>query len=219
MKLRHLLVAAVLVASIPSISMAQQSRSTGWDFGVDLNYLISNDVGFDGGSSLDFDDDLGASLTFGYRFNPRLELGFGMDWNSVDYRGVLQSATIPSLTANISGEMEAFTFRTSGVFNFLDGPLTPFVSGGIGWSWIDTNIPSGQVQVGCWWDPWYGQICTPYQPTLSIDELTYQAGLGLRWDISDYYTLRFSYQKMWIDLDQASAPDFDQIKAGFIYRY
>src|SRR5688572_24989 len=115
MNVRQLLAVAVIVASIPSISAAQSSRGPGWDFGADVNYLISNDVAFDGGSNLDFDDDLGVSLTFGYRFNPRLELNFGIDWNSVDYRGVLQSATAPGLTANISGEMEAFTFRTNAV--------------------------------------------------------------------------------------------------------
>jgi hypothetical protein len=76
------------------------------------------------------------------------------------------------------------------------------------------------VQVGCWWDPWWGQICTPYQSTKSIDDPVYQIGAGVRWDISTAYTMRFMYEKHWFDYDKAaSTPDFDQLKLGITFRY
>ena len=31
-------------------------------------------------------------------------------------------------------------------FNFLEGDLTPYVTGGVGWSFIDTNIPDAPPQ-------------------------------------------------------------------------
>jgi opacity protein-like surface antigen len=124
------------------------------------------------------------------------------------------------VTADISGDMESFTPRLNGVFNFMEGPLTPYVIAGVGWSFIDTNIPTGQVSVGCWWDPWWGQICTPYQPTLDVDGFTYELGLGVRWDIGDHYSLKLAYEKSWFELDHASStPDLDLVKAGFYVRY
>lgn len=221
MNVRHVFAVVMTMAlSTPAIVGAQESREAGWDFGADIVYQLSDDAKFDGGSFLDFDDDLGLALNFGYRFNPRLEIQFGLDWNSVDYRGTLQSAQFPGVVANIHGDMESFTPHVNGVFNFMTGPLTPFVGGGIGWSFIDTNIPTGQVQIGCWWDPWWGQICTPYQSTLSTDQFTYQVGAGVRWDFAAASTLRLSFERTWFDFEHASStPSWDQLKLGFVYRY
>jgi opacity protein-like surface antigen len=210
---------ALAALSLPSIGAAQ-SREPGWDFGAEVLYSLSTDVSFDGGTRLEIEDDIGVALLFGYRFDPKLELQFYIDWNEVDYSGVLQSATFPGLTANVNGTMETFTPRVNVTYNFLDAPLTPFVTAGIGWSFIDTNIPTGQVQVGCWWDPWYGQICTPYQPTKDVDGFNYGAGVGGRWDIGEAFSLRLAYQKRWIDISHAtSTPDTDRFDLGFVWRY
>jgi opacity protein-like surface antigen len=222
MKIRHLLVAVgISLTMCPVVSFAATSaREAGWEFGADVLYEFSQDVKFDGGSNLDLDDDIGFSISFGYRFNSRWELQGILDWNEVDYGGRLQSADLPGLAADITGHVEMFTPRVNGVFNFMDRSITPFVIGGIGWSFIDTNIPTGQVQVGCWWDPWWGQICTPYQPTKSSDAFTYQLGAGVRWDVSDALSLKFVYEKMWLDLSEAtSAPGLDQVKLGIALRY
>ena len=221
MRVRQALPVAVAVVLIPSFAAAQGgTREAGWDFGVDAIYQFSKTINFDGGSRLSLDDDLGAGLTFGYRFNSQFELQFGLDWNSVDYHGTLQSSNLPGLSASVNGDMETFTPQLNAVWNFMDSPLTPFVTGGIGWAFIDTNIPTGQVQVGCWWDPWWGQICTPYQPTKSVDSFTYQLGAGVRWDFGEYATARFSYEKVWVDLNKASStPGLDQLKLGFAWRY
>jgi opacity protein-like surface antigen len=222
MRVRQMLPVVVLAALlVPSLAAAQGgTREAGWDFGVDAVYQFSKSVNFEGGSRLNLEDDLGAALTIGYRFNSQLELQFGLDWNNVDYKGTLQSASFPGLNASVNGDMETFSPRVNAVWNFRDAPITPYVTGGIGWAFIDTNIPTGQVQVGCWWDPWWGQICTPYQPTKSVDSFTYQLGAGVRWDFGEYATARFSYDKVWVDLNKASStPGLDQLKLGFAWRY
>ncbi len=221
MNFRNLLrTGGVLVALVPAIVAAQTpAREPGFDFGVDVVYQLSDEADFEGGSTLEFDDDIGLALLFGYRFTSKFELQFALDWNDVDYSGVLQSADVPTLSATIRGELESFTPRINAAYNFMDAPLTPYVTGGIGWSFIDTNIPTGQVSVGCWWDPWWGQICTPYQETLSTDQFTYQLGAGLRWDFNAAGSMRFSWEKTWFDYSNAtSTPSWDQLKLGFMYR-
>jgi opacity protein-like surface antigen len=214
-----LAVAAVVLA--PSFAAAQGgTREPGWDFGVDAIFQFSKDIDFDGGSKLNVEDDIGLGLLFGYRFNSKFEVQFGLDWNSIDYSGTLQSSSLPGVSATVNGDMETFTPRVNAVWNFRDAPLTPYVSGGIGWAFIDTNIPAGQVQIGCWWDPWWGQVCTPYQETHSTDAFTYQLGAGLRWDFGETVSARFAYEKVWTELSNStSAPGFDQLKVGISWRY
>lgn len=219
--MKTLAVLCLCAASLFNLAHAQgQNRGPGWDFGADLIYQFSKDVHFEGGSTVSLNDDLGLGLTFGYRFNEHFELAFALDWQSINYTATLQSGLAPNLSADVSGDLEAFTPRIWANYNFLPGPLTPFVNAGIGWSWVDTNIPNSRVQVGCWWDPWWGYICTPYQSTKSIDDFVYQVGLGGRWDFPNGATLRLTYEKHWFDYSKAtSTPNFDQIKLGLEYRY
>jgi opacity protein-like surface antigen len=216
-----MVVLAVAGMSVAAPASAQYAgRGAGWEFGVDAVYLDGADIDFEGGSQVSTDDELGFTLTFGYRFNPHLELQFAFDWTVVDYDARLQSALVPALSIPVTGELEAVTPRVNVNYNFLPGAFTPYVTGGIGWSFIDTNIPNSQVEVGCWWDPWYGQICAPYQSTQTSDEFTYQAGVGVRWDFSRGFSMRLGYEKHWYDYSNAtSTPDFDQLKLGVTFIY
>lgn len=212
-------VATWMAMSSPAWAQSS-SRGPGWEYGIEAVYLASTDISFDGGSSLSVDDDLSLTLIFGYRVNSRVEVSFSLDWETADYDATIQSADNPALSVNVNGEYEAFTPRVNLNYNFIDGNLTPYVTGGIGWSFIDTNIPEGRVEIGCWWDPWYGQICVPVQDTRSTDVFTYQLGAGIRWDSSRAFSMRLGYEKHWYDFDNASsAPDFDQYKLGVIFRY
>lgn len=216
MKNRYI-VALAAVCSAWSLS-AHADRDTGWEFGGDLIYQDSQDFDGDNGSSGSLDSDIGIALTFGYRFNERVELTFGLDWSTVDYSVELVDATAPIIgNVSIDGELEAFTPRVGVNFNFLEGPITPYVSGTIGYAFIDTNIPDGPPQAGCWWDPWYGQICTAWQETRSVEEFMYGVGVGVRWDVNDAWSVRFAYDKRWIDSD--NSVDLDQLRLGVSIMY
>ena len=78
MRLRSFIALGLLLCS----GAALADRQPGWDFGGELLYQFSQDISFDGGSNASLDDDIGIALTFGYRFSPRLELTFGLDWNN-----------------------------------------------------------------------------------------------------------------------------------------
>lgn len=216
---------ALLAGGMLASTAANADRGVGWEFGADVIYQLSQDVDFEGGSSASLDDDFGLGLTFGYRFSDKLELQFALDWSDVDYDATLQTASntnppIPLAPVRVSGSYEAFTPRVALHYNFTDGDITPFIKAGIGWSFIDTNIPEGRPQNVCWWDPWWGYICGTVQDTRSVDGFEYELGLGLRWDISPGYSLRASYEKHWLDLSEADGtPDLDQFKIGVVFRY
>lgn len=217
MRRHYIGAAALLLFSATAVA----DRQPGWDFGGELIYAFSQDINFEGGSHASIDDDLGVALSFVYRFNSRLELLIGLDWNSADYDvHVAPGDALAGLGFDATGELEYWTPRVGVNFNFLEGPVTPYVTGAVGWSFIDTNIPDSPPQTACWWDPWWGYVCDTFQSTRNVEEFTYQAGVGLRWDVSPGYTMRLAYEKHWLDLGEATTtPDFDQFKLGIVFRY
>ncbi len=219
MKSRYIVTLAA-VCSAWSLA-AHADRDTGWEFGGELIYQDSADFDGSENSSASLDSDIGIALTFGYRFNEKLELTFGLDWNNVDYSADIVAEDVPLIPdgtqISVSGELEAFTPRVGINFNFMDGPFTPYVSGMIGYAFVDTNIPDGPPQTGCWWDPWYGQICGTWQDTRSADNFVYGLGAGVRYDVNDAWSVRFGYDKRWVDAD--SSVDLDQLKLGVTVMY
>jgi len=211
-------VISLLVASCCVIAAAAsaQSRDTGWEFGADVVYQPSKDLNIDT-TSIKFDDDYGLSLYAGYRMSSRLEFQFGLDWSNVDYKSKFPGLT-PGTTVELDASLEECTPFAKVNFHFMDGPITPFISAGLGWSFIDTNIPDAPPQTGCWWDPWWGYICDTFQSTKNTDAFTYDVGLGVRWDVSPGYSMRFAYEKHWYDADKSS-PDFDRYKLGIVFVY
>jgi opacity protein-like surface antigen len=199
-----------------SLAVNAQNRDTGWEFGADVTYQTSKDVDIET-TDISFDDDIGLSLYAGYRMNSQLEFQFGIDWNTVDYQASFPGVN-PGVELTVDTELEAITPFAKANYNFVDGPITPYVTAGIGWAFIDTNIPNGPPTTGCWWDPWWGYICDTFQSTHSTDSFTYEAGLGVRWDVAPGYSLRLAYEKHWYDGD-ADTTDFDRFRLGIVFRY
>jgi opacity protein-like surface antigen len=222
----RLTIAAAALA-LSTFAYADSEREAGWEVGLDVVYQDAATYDFEGGSKLALDDDLSFSFTFGYRISPRLELQFALDWADVDYAANIVRDTNgdgrpDGAGTRASGSLESFTPRMNLQINLFDQPFTPFVMGGVGYSFIDTNIPNGLPQTGCWWDPWYGYICTTYQSTKTSDKFVYQVGAGIRWDLGEYSSLRLAYEVHFIDAIDTSTgtpPAVNQFKLGFSYRY
>jgi opacity protein-like surface antigen len=213
---------SILAATLALSTMAHAqyanhgSSGQGWEGGFDVVYQNATTLDFDGGSKVNTNTDWGLALTFGYRFSTHLEVLFGLDWADVDYRAnfVLQTGGITQAT----GSYQAFTPRINVQYTLLDRPISPFAMAGIGYTFVDTNIPNGRPSTGCWWDPWYGYVCTTVQSTKTVDGFAYQAGLGVRWDVSDTSSFRLFWERNWADLGHGS-PSIDQIRLGYTYRY
>jgi hypothetical protein len=94
------------------------------------------------------------------------------------------------------------------------------VTASAGWAWIDTNIATGPPQTGCWWDPWWGYICTTFQNTKSLDGFSYGLGVGARYDINDQFAVKAAYRMQWVDLSNASGtPDIDGFELTFGWKF
>jgi opacity protein-like surface antigen len=213
------------VASLTTGTAAAQSFGGGsytdreghWEGYLGARLLLSGSADFSGGSSIDTDDDLGFNFGFGYNFSDHLLVSAEMGWNSVDYDGNLVSGDVPpAASRRISGDLETASLGANVTWHFLSGPLTPYVSGSLGWTWIDTNIATGPPQTGCWWDPWWGYICQPIYDTISDDSGSYGLGAGIRWDFNNGGFARFGYDERWFDIKNAEGtPDFGSFRLEF----
>ncbi len=120
--------------------------------------------------------------------------------------------------SNISGTLDSSTFFVSVQYNLLAKTFTPFITAGIGSTYIDSNIPTGPPVGSCWWHPWWGFICSTWQPTATDTAFSYNASVGLRGDITDTFFLEATVSKAWLNLDY-SDPEFTRYRLEFGWKY
>lgn len=220
MKFAFRLFVAMLISVYAAGAAAQKSgpRAGRWDFTLQPQYVDSKSVTGDNGSRASISGDWGFGFGFAYNFSNHLALGGELTWNEANYsaRIVPGPGNIAGSPFTLSGTMETSTLRVNGTWNILATSLTPFVTGGIGATYVDTNIPNGPTQ--CWTDPWWGTYCDT--PTRSNTYFSYNAGAGLRWDVNRSFFLRGVYSRQWIDVGGgAGSPAFDQFRIDFGFKH
>lgn len=119
------------------------------------------------------------AVGFGYHFHEHfaatLNMAFGSTSMTTD--GPLPDDTI---------KQDAYLFNGSANidYNILKGPLTPIITGGIGWNMFETRVPGAPPEYICypgfpyWW-------CTYGYPTYNRWEFAANLGVGFRWDVNE----------------------------------
>jgi opacity protein-like surface antigen len=202
----RVLVLAVL-ALLPALVSAQSFRVPGtaqpWYLSISAVYQDSLSVGGEGGpetaipdtSSLDVNSELGFGLNFGYNFNKYLAIGLDIEWLRPDYKATLVPEDPNENPVIIDHELTQWNWRLKGTWNFTEGPFVPYVDLGYAWSNIDSNVADGPPLTGCWWDPWWGYVCSNFYQTISSTESGWGGGVGIRYDLPMEGFLRLSWNR------------------------
>jgi len=208
---------AILIIAIPAIADAQTKRARTWEWSVAALYQESKDMSGDNGSSLRIDGAGGLGFNISYNLTNKFAVGVDLDWLRPDYRAELVNDEVfPIETAVIDHEFSQFNGRIKGVFNFSEGPLTPYVEGGFGWSYFDSNVADGPPITGCWWHPYWGYICQNYYSTFTETSFSYGAAVGLRYQMPGGTFLKGSYNVWDLDsLGEASDSTISSFKVEF----
>jgi len=198
MNLRYL--AAVVTLLAAASAEAQTTRGGKSEFYLGPTFTASRNYNFEGGSSAHSENGFGLTLGFAHNFDQKKSLGVEVVWSDIDYRANVQPGAGNSDTArSVNGTLETWTVRFLGTYNFLEGNFTPFITGGLGWTYVDTNIPSGLPQNVCWYYPWYGQSCATFVPTQTATKFSYNAGLGVRMELGRQF-VRGLVNQQWADV-------------------
>ena len=201
----------VMVVIYASVAGSQEENTTGspcyrcggLEFSIPLFYSTSSKIKGEHGSSVDLNDAWGLGFGLGYNINTHFLVDGLFTWS---YRGYNATWVKDSngTEGNYNGSMDSSTLSLNGTYNILKGNITPFVTGGIGFTWIDSNIPSAPASTECYWDPWWGYVCNTYQPTKTETDFSCNAGAGVRWDINKDFSLQGTYDLMWVDVKGVS---------------
>lgn len=209
--------AALIVIAGANVAGAQD-RDDRWEFGLGVLYQLGTDLDFDGGAAMDADDDFGFQIDAGYNFTDNLAVKFGMQWTGVSYNA--DTFDEEGDPVALRGSYDQMAFFGDLRYYFGDSALAPYIGAGIGWTFIDTNVPSGPPSTGCWWDPWWGWVCYTNYPTHTSDAFSYQASVGLRYEFNYNSYVDFGYTSQWLSLSAAdSTPRFDvfSLKFGWMF--
>jgi opacity protein-like surface antigen len=188
-------------------------RQGQWEASVAAVSQGSVDLEGEGGSSVEVDDSWGWGFSIGYNMNANWHFAYKLSMIKPDYEAVVvlepEEGEEP-VVRSFEHEMDRYVHQLNATWHWFEGPVTPFLQGGIGYTTLDTNIPSQPPTTGCWWDPWWGYICDTRWRTYDTSEFTYNLGIGVRWDVNGALFLRGSYVREWLEVD-AGDLDFDML--------
>lgn len=219
--MRHLsqiAVGALLAACAVGAAAQNFPRAQKWDFTLQPMYTASQSFSGADGSSAKLDSALGFGLGFAYNLNNHFSVGGEFVWSQGNYTATYAQDGNPANTATSRGTLWSNTFRMNATWNILASDITPFVTAGLGSSYVNTNIPNGLPSNGCYWDPWWGYICGTYTPTKSSTNLSWMGGVGVRWDITRDFFMRGLVSRLWVDASNAT-PSFDQYRIDFGFKF
>lgn len=191
--------ALLLLALLPPAAFAQ-SRAGKWEMYLLPVFTASDSLSFEGGASAEIHSGSGFGFGVARNFSPRLAAGVDVFWTEAEYRAtVMPGPGNPSAPVQLESTLRTSTLRLHGSYHFLPGRLAPFVTGGLGLTMVETNVPTTLSPTVCWWYPWWGQICQDYVPAKDTTKFSYDVGAGVRYDLTELFVARASVHQQWIN--------------------
>jgi opacity protein-like surface antigen len=190
---------AMLVIAIPCMSSAQTQRAGNWETSISAVFQDSVSVDGENGSGLEMKSNTGFGINVALNINPHFSVGGDFEWLNPRYDLTLVDDTGVNDDIVINHKLSQINTRFKGTWNLIDGPFTPYVEAGLGWSYIDSNVADGPPSTGCYWHPWWGQICNSYYSTFDDWVFSYGAGVGLRYELRGGTFLKASYNYWELD--------------------
>ncbi len=222
MKNRYLLLITLITLfsfSTNSLAAFKDSRDEKWEFFLVPQY--TNDVTLESsaGAKVSINERTSLGFGLGYNVNKHIELSLLFSSSSTHYTATLIPEDAPANPVQGSSNLYISTIDFGFTFNLLSSAFTPYVSANIGSSYIDSGVPTGEIGSGCWYDYWYGYICTPVAITKTTTELNYGVGAGLRYDFNRKIYIKGGVTHNIIDFNTEHTPDFVtyQFFMGFMF--
>jgi opacity protein-like surface antigen len=221
--LRRLAAGAGLLL-LSAAAMAQSADRAGrGEFSISPIWTEGRTYNFDNGANAKSDTGWGLGLNWAYNFDNRMSAGVEMAWGSANYSGTVAPGNGNTNSAyKYNGTIDTGTLRFVGTYYFTPNQLAPFVTAGIGATYVDTNIPTGPTVPVCWWYPYYGYVCDGATPTKATTAFSYNAGLGVRYDAGrgNAFFMRGFINREWVDFGgMAGTLYWDQLRLDFGWKF
>ncbi len=196
----------------------EPQRAGRWEVALQARYQDYDTLEFSDAITLDPDPSWGAGVSFGYNFDQYLNISLEIFGDEADYQGGVDTGG--GRIGRVDGSLDNSTGQLNVTYHWFDSAVTPFIAAGLGWTYIDSHIIKNYSGYECWYHPWYGYACGDTFNTYDDTTFSYNAALGLRWDISEQFFLRGSVGREWVYLDDTSTHptiDFGKLEVGMMF--
>jgi opacity protein-like surface antigen len=200
-----LLMAAALpaTAQVPSAFEGLSRKGMSEFYGIG-QYLHSEDINFNGptGDVKTKMDDTGlGGFGFAYHFSDFFSVHGDFMFGSATFSG---QAPLEFGTGTRSFKQDAFiqTGRFNVDWNIINRRITPFVTAGIGYQYLETELEN-TYGTSCYWDPWYGYVCYSGHYHAWETDFTWNAGAGIRWNILEHLSIKATGGATWLEYSGA----------------
>ncbi|HEV3008487.1 MAG TPA: hypothetical protein VGX52_05580 [Burkholderiales bacterium] len=220
--MKNLVLAGLLVAAAPAFAQEIAPRGGSNEYSLNLLVVGSKRYAFEGGASARNDGGGGVGGSLVRNLNNYLAVGADLTFSQFDYRAsVAPAAGNAGAGFDTDGNMETIALRLHATWYLLAGPVTPFLTAGVGATFLDPEFGSDPPANACWVYPWYGQVCGAGAPKTTLTRLGYGAGTGLRVDLPrNQGFIRVLVGAEWIDIPEAlSTVGYVQLRADFGLRF
>ena len=160
-------------------------------------YLHSEDITFNGPAGdvkVKMNDTGLGGFGLAFHFNEFVAVHADFMFGSATFSGDMPLAAGGG-TIHESQDVFLQTGRFNLDYNIINRRLTPFVTGGIGYQYLETEMKNAPpVQ---YWDPWW--VWQTYHAHAWETDFTWNVGAGVRWNITDRLFIKATAGAQWLE--------------------
>ncbi len=202
-------IASLLLLGLLTDSMANSAedakKAQKWEVYLSPNYIATKNLSFDGNTELDLNDRTGWGFGIGFNFTEYASADLLFSSSNGSY--AVSSVDTNGVPINYNNNMYSSSVSLGMTYNIIDGPFTPYVSGNIGMTFMDSGVVDGST-TGCWYDPWLGEVCGTAVSTKTTTEFSYGASVGVRYDFQNLLFVKGGVGLNVVDIDSNNTPYF-----------
>ena len=173
----------LLLMLIPINTYAEKIREQQFEVYFAPYYVASTTLNFKKNTQLVLNERTGWSLGLGFNFTDNVSGEVMFSSSSGKY--TVNTLRDDGTPYQYIEEAEYSSLLVGMTYNIMEGSFTPYISGNLGISFVDTGIADGGGYQSCWYDPWYGYICGTYETTKTTTQFSLGASTGVRYDFDN----------------------------------
>ncbi len=165
-------------------------------------YLHSDDIDFNGpyGTVKTKMNDTGlGGFGVAYHFSDFFSVHADFMFGSATFSGDVPTASGSSVGFSQNAFIQTGRFNVD--YNIINRRITPFLTAGIGYQYTETELQNAPPVGYCWWDPWWGWVCSYDHPHAWQTDFTWNVGGGFRWNITDNLFIKATAGATWLEYD------------------
>ncbi len=167
-------------------------------------YLHSDDITFEGpvgDVKMKMNDTGLGGVGIGFHFSDYFSLRGDFMFGNATFSGDVPAAT--GGLVNITHDAFIQTGRLNLDYNIINRRLTPFLTAGIGYQYLETDMGDLPPPGGAYWDPWFGWDYYGNPPHAWQTDFTWNVGGGVRWNITDIWFVKAMVGANWLQYEHS----------------